>query len=99
MTDQIAITCRHCGSTLRVDTEAGVVVDHTPPVSHTEKTDFDTRLKQIEEEKARASDRMAEALRMEKSKERIMEDRFRQLLNEAKESDDGEPPVRDIDLD
>jgi predicted nucleic acid-binding Zn-ribbon protein len=99
MSDPISVTCPHCGSGLLVDIEAGVVVDHTPPATTTEKTDFDTRLKQIEEEKERASDRMAEAMRMEKSKERIMEDRFRKLLDDAKQADDDEPPIRDIDLD
>jgi hypothetical protein len=99
MSDPMTITCPHCGSNLTIDGEAGVVVDYRPPPVHSEKTDFDTRLKQIEEEKKRASDRMAEAMRMEKSKSRIMEDRFRKLMEDAKNSDDDEPPIRDIDLD
>lgn len=99
MSDPVSMTCPHCGSTLRVDAEAGVVIDHTPPASHREKTDFDTRLKQMQEEKERASDRLAEAMRKEKSKERIMEDRFRELMDKAKESEDDEPPLKDIDLD
>jgi len=99
MSKAISVTCPHCGSTLQVDTEAGVVVGHAPPPSTSEKVDFDTRLKQIEEEKQRASDRMEEAMRMEKDKERIMEDRFRKLLDEASKSDDDEPPIKDIDLD
>jgi hypothetical protein len=53
----------------------------------------------MEDEKKRASDRMAEAMRMEKSKSRIMEDRFRKLMEDAKNSDDDEPPLKDIDLD
>ena len=76
-----------------------MVIDHAPPASYKEKTDFDTRLKQLQEEKERASDRMAEAMRREKSKERIMEDRFRELMEKAKDSDDDTPPLRDIDLD
>jgi hypothetical protein len=99
MSDPISITCPHCGSSLNVDGDAGVVIDHTPPAVHSEKTDFDTRLKQIEDEKRRASDRMAEAMRMEKSKSRIMEDRFRKLMDDAKSTPDDEPPIRDIDLD
>jgi len=99
MSDPISITCPHCGSSLRVDGDAGVVIDHKPPAIHSEKTDFDARLKQMEDEKRRASDRMAEAMRMEKSKTRIMEDRFRKLMEDAKADEDDEPPVRDIDLD
>jgi len=99
MSDPVSITCPHCGTEIRIDTEAGVVIDHAPPVVRTDKTDFDTRLKQMEAEKKRASDRMAEAMRMEKSKGKIMEDRFRKLMEEAKKSKDDGPPIRDIDLD
>jgi hypothetical protein len=99
MSDPISITCPHCGSNLNIDGEAGVVIDHTPPAVPTESADFDARLKQMEDEKKRASNRMAEAMRMEKSKSRIMEDRFRKLMEDAKNSDDDEPPIRDIDLD
>jgi len=96
---ETARTCPHCGSSLRIDPDAGVVIDHTPPTRASDKTDFETRLKQLEDEKRRASDRMEEAMRMEKSKERIMEDRFRKLMDEAKKSGDDSKPIRDIDLD
>ena len=99
MSDKANITCPHCGASITVDTEAGVVVEHSPPIVHTDKPDFEARLKQIEAEKERAADRMAEAMRKEKSKGRIMEDRFRELLDDAKKNDDGERPLRDIDLD
>jgi len=96
---KISLTCPHCGSILQVDTEAGVVIDHSPPVRHTEKVDFDARLQQIESEKARAADKMAEAMRREKDKNRLMQDRFSDLLDDAKKKDDGKRPIKDIDLD
>lgn len=99
MSDKVNITCPHCGASIKIDAEAGVVVEHAPPVVHTDKPDFDARLKQIEVEKERAADRMAEAMRRERSKDRIMEDRFRELLDDAKKNDDGKRPLRDIDLD
>jgi len=99
MTDKIMVTCPHCHSSLKIDTEAGVVVAHEPPVYHSDKVDFDARLKQLESEKERAADRMAEAMRKEKSRDRIMEDKFRELLDDAKKKDDGKRPIRDIDLD
>ena len=99
MTEKLSITCPHCGSLVKIDVEAGVVVDHAPPVQHRDKVDFDTRLKQIESEKARSADKMAEAMRKEQSKDRLMEDRFRELLDDAKKSDDGKRPIKDIDLD
>ena len=92
------VTCPHCDSSLVIDVEAGVVVDHTPPVRMHEKIDFNARLKQMEAEKARSADKLAEAMRQEKSKERLMDDKFRSLMEKAKD-DDGTPYIRDIDLD
>ena len=99
MTEKLSITCPHCNSLIKIDKEAGVVVDHQPPVQHRDKIDFDARLQQIESEKARSADRMAEAMRKEQSKGRLMEDRFRELLDDAKKNDDGKRPIKDIDLD
>jgi hypothetical protein len=99
MSDSITVTCPHCSSELEIDVAAGVVVSHTPPVVHRDRTDFDARLKELEDEKKRAADRLEEAMRMEKSKERIMEDRFKKLMDDAKDMDPDERPLRDIDLD
>ncbi len=99
MSDHLKVTCPHCGSFLTLDVEAGVVVDAVPPAVHREKVDFDARLKEIEAEKRRASDRMAEAMRKEQSKGRLLEDRFRKLVDDAKKSGDDSKPIRDIDLD
>jgi copper chaperone CopZ len=99
MSHTVSITCPHCAAAIRVDVEAGVVVESHVPVAAKEKVDFEARLKQIESDKVRASERMAEAMRREQSKDRIMEDRFRQLLDEAKTKGDQGRPMRDIDLD
>ncbi|MCU0303829.1 MAG: hypothetical protein MUC56_07220 [Thermoanaerobaculales bacterium] len=98
MKKTVTVTCPHCNSALVVDTAAGVVVGHTPPLRPQEKIDFDARLKQMQAEKARSADRLAEAMRHEKDRDRLMEDRFRSLMEKAKD-DDGARPVRDIDLD
>ena len=99
MTERLNVTCPHCRSALKIDTEAGVVVDHSPPARPTEKADFNTRLQELEKEKNRSADVMAEAMRKEESKGRLMEDRFRELLDDAKKNDDGSRPIKDIDLD
>lgn len=99
MKKNVTVTCPHCDSSLVIDVEAGVVVEHAPPVQTHDKIDFDTRLKQMEEEKAKSADRLAEAMRQEKSKDRLMEDKFRSLMEKAKNEDDGSRPLRDIDLD
>ena len=63
MKDTITVTCPHCDTSLVVDLAAGVVVGHTPPVRTRDKVDFDARLKEMEAEKARSADRLAEAMR------------------------------------
>lgn len=99
MSEPLKVTCPHCGSNLSLDVEAGVVVDHSPPPEHRDKVDFDERLREIEDQKRRASDRMAEAMRKEQSKSRLLEDRFRKLIDDAKSTPDEGKPIRDIDLD
>jgi hypothetical protein len=99
MTRTVNVTCPHCRSTIKVDPEAGVVVEHQPPAETGTRIDFETRLQQMASDKQRASDRMAEEMRREKSKDRILEERFRNLMDKAKDVDDGTPPLRDIDLD
>ncbi len=99
MAKTVSITCPHCNAILEVDVEAGVVLTHHAPREEKKGMDLEERLRAMEEAKARAEDRMAEAFRAEKSRERVMEDRFKKLLESAKESGDGPPPLKDIDLD
>ena len=99
MSDPLKVTCPHCGSSLSLDVEAGVIIEHSPPAVHREKADFDARLKEIEAGKQRASERMAEAMRKEQSKGRLLEDRFRKLVDDAKKAGDDGKPIKDIDLD
>lgn len=99
MTDKLNISCPHCGSTIKIDIGARVVVSHEPPARQKEKVDFDDRLQQLGREQERAADRMAEAMRREKDKSRLMDDRFHELFDEAKKKDDGKRPIKDIDLD
>lgn len=100
MSRTVSMTCPHCRSTLTVDLDAGVVVGHEAPAGPAaDRVDFDTRLKQIEEEKRRAGERMAEALRSEKDRDRLLADRFKSLMDKAKNDKDEKPRIRDIDLD
>jgi len=95
----VSITCPDCESLLEIDLEAEVVVRHHPPERKGPTHDLEARLKALEEEKARAADKMAEAFRAEKARESVMEDRFKKLLQEAKDRPDDDRPLRDIDLD
>lgn len=93
------LTCPHCGSTLTVDVEAGVVVHHEAPPENEKNIDFDQRVDRLKADQQRAADKMDEALRKEQDRSRLMEDRFAELMKGATEKDDGARPLRDIDLD
>ncbi len=100
MSRTVTISCPHCEATLTVDLEAGVVVHHERPAAPpSDRVDFETRLRQLEVEKRRASERMQEAMRSEKDRERLLADRFKNLLDKAKDEPDEGPKIRDIDLD
>ncbi len=100
MSRTVTISCPHCEATLTVDLEAGVVVHHERPTAPpSDRPDFETRLRQLEADKRRASERMKEAMRSEKDRERLLADRFKTLLDKAKDEDDEGPKIRDIDLD
>jgi len=98
MSAHLKLSCPHCNAFLTIDVDAGVIVSHEKPIETGEKIDFDDRLAQIKSEKERASEKMDEALRREKERKRLMEDRFSQLMKDAGDVD-GSPVVRDIDLD
>ena len=53
MSSKVSVSCPHCSAALKIDVEAGVVVDHTPPASDKEKIDFDERLQQMKADKER----------------------------------------------
>jgi hypothetical protein len=99
MTEKVHIECPHCHAAIQYDKKAEVVVSHEPPAHHHDKVDFDERLQQLGRDKARAADRMEEAMRREKDKSRLMDDRFKELFDETKKKDDGSKPIKDIDLD
>ena len=99
MARTVSVTCPHCHAVLEVDVEAGVVLTHHAPREEKKAMDLEERLRAMEEAKARAEDRMAEAFRAEKAKERVMEDRFKKLLQSAREDGEEPPPLKDIDLD
>lgn len=99
MSKTVKMTCPHCTAALTVDVDAGVVLHHDPPKEEKRKIDLDKRLEEIKADQARAADRMEEALRKERDRDRLMADKFSELMKGAADKDDGKPPVRPIDLD
>jgi hypothetical protein len=100
MSDEQAfsVTCPCCGALLTVDGAARVVTGHEVAQSPGEKASFDARLKTLDEEKRIAEEKFQESIRAEKSKKDVLEKKFQDLFQKAKEGPVG-PVQRDIDLD
>ncbi len=99
MSPTTKITCPHCQTALTIDIKAGVILHHEAPPEEKKTIDLDQRIDQIKADQQRAADKMDEALRKEKDRSRLMEDRFAELMKGAAEKDDGTRPLREIDLD
>jgi hypothetical protein len=95
---RFTVTCPHCHASLELDAETQVIVGSQAPEKPKSTTTIEDRLQALSREKAEARARMDEAMRAEKAGAAIREEKFRKLLDEAK----NEPvtkPIRDVDLD
>ncbi|MBI2359263.1 MAG: hypothetical protein HYV04_10225 [Deltaproteobacteria bacterium] len=92
------ITCSCCGAILTIDPSLAAVLDHKlpakpPPVAHLKDA-----AKLLKDEAGRREERYQQILEAEKSKGKVLDRKFQELLKKAKE----EPitkPLKDIDLD
>jgi uncharacterized Zn finger protein (UPF0148 family) len=92
------VTCPHCQALLELDAEEHVVTSVTVPEQPGSKASLEDRLASLSKEKEVASAKMAEAMRAERAGSQIREEKFRKLLETAK-NEPIEKPIRDIDLD
>jgi len=95
---RFTVTCPHCHTLLELDGDAQLVVSSKVPEKPRSTSSLEDRLQALGKEKADARARMDEAMRAEKSGAAIREEKFRKLLEEAKDQPVTKP-VRDVDLD
>jgi hypothetical protein len=95
---RFVVTCPHCQAMLELDGDQQVVVNHKAPEKPRNTTSLDDRLKALSQEKNDARARLDEAMRSEKAGASIREEKFRKLLEVAKD-EPIEKPIREIDLD
>jgi uncharacterized Zn finger protein (UPF0148 family) len=95
---RFTVTCPHCKALLEIDDESQVVAGHVAPEKAKSATSFEDRLQSLAKEKAQAQAKLAEAMRAEKAGAELREEKFKKLLETAKEEPPTKP-IRDIDLD
>lgn len=100
MADQgnFKVTCPHCRALIEIDPEHMLAVGGEAPAAPKEGLSFDERMKKLEEDKKNAQTKFEESVRAEKNKKEVLEKKFRELAEKAKD-DNGIPMKRDIDLD
>lgn len=94
----IQVTCPCCGAMLTVDPSLAAVLDHKLPAKPPPVGQLKDAAKALKEEASRREERYQQILEAEKSKGKVLDRKFQELLKKAKE----EPltkPLKDIDLD
>ena len=95
---RFTVTCPHCHALLELDGDAQLVIGSKVSEKPRSTSSLEDRLQALGKEKADARARMEEAMRAEKSGAAIREEKFRKLLEEAKDQPVTKP-IRDVDLD
>lgn len=90
--------CPDCGATLRIDTQTGAIVSHTPAPRKRTFEDLETAAKAMREQDDRKESIFRQSLEAEKNKEDLLEKRFAEALRKAKDAPAGKP-LREFDLD
>jgi hypothetical protein len=89
-----------CKGVLEINSANGTVVRHFPPREKGETGDaLSDALKAAREEASKREEKFKEAQQREKYKLQELDKAFMEKHRETRESDDGEKPIRDIDLD
>ena len=99
-TRKLTVRCPDCGSDLVIDAATGAVLSHRKakqPLAGGK--DFDSLLKGLDEDKARAEDVFQREFAAHNDRDRILDEKFREAMRRAEEDPDQGPPPRPFDLD
>lgn len=94
----IQITCPCCGAMLTVDPSLPAVLSHRLPPKPQAVVQLNEARKALREEAVRREEKYQQILEAEKSKGKVLDRKFQELLKKAKE-EPLEKPIKDIDLD
>lgn len=94
----IEVACPCCQAKLTVDPELAVVLSHVPPPKPPPSVDLDDTARLLREQAERVEAKFRESVQAERTKEDVLERKFRESLKKAKDQP-VEKPLRDFDLD
>jgi len=97
---KLTLRCPECDAHLVLDASTGEVLFHkkakAPPGGG---KDFDMLLEELKEEKSQAEEIFEREVEALKDRDRLLEEKFKQALEQAKSEPDDVPPPRPFDLD
>ena len=97
-TTTIQVICPCCGVTLTIDPSLPAVLDHKLPAKPQIAAKMEDVPKIVKEEASRRDEKYQQIAEAEKSKGKVLERKFQELLKKAKE-EPLQKPLKDIDLD
>lgn len=94
----IQVTCPCCGSTLFIESGAGVVKEWREAKDPRKSADLKDAQKLLADEKARVEARYQEIVKTDKEKGATMDKKFKEFLEKSQDEPPAKP-LRDVDLD
>ena len=99
-TRSLTIRCPDCDAQLVIDAATGEILAHRAakqPLAGGK--DFETLLEDLDRDKDAAEEVFAQEMAAMKDRDRLLEEKFKQAMERAKEEPDDAPPPRPFDLD
>jgi hypothetical protein len=93
------VSCPCCQSTLKVDSELRAVISHEEPVKPPTIGDFAAAVAKLKGEPGRREEAFQKSFAAEKNQGQVLNQKFDELLKQAKENPEFGKKPRDIDLD
>lgn len=95
----IEVECPCCQSTLQIDPETRAVIHHQEPKKKPIIEDLTEAVQRLKGESQRREEAFEKSFASHRSGADIREKKFEELLKQAKENKDEEPPKRAFDFD
>ena len=93
------VECPCCQAILKVDPETRAVIAHTVPIKPPPIEDLAAEVAKLKGEGARREEVFRKQVEAQKQHGKVLERKFDELFQRAKENPDAPPPVREIDFD
>lgn len=93
------VQCPCCQASLKIDPRTEAVISHKAAEKPRTVEDMDAALNLFKGEASRREEAFRKSVEAHRKSKDVLSRKFDELLKQAKESPEGPPPQRDIDLD